>query len=165
MNTSYENQSAGQDMLSEFEVNLVQASTGKRFANYFIDTMVVMAITILLLAIYYIIAGLPAENGSGNSTASFLQTIIYSLIFAVIFGLIEGLFKGKSLGKLITGTRAVNADGTTISFSTAFLRGLSRIVPFEPFSALGSPSYPWHDKWTGTYVVDEKESTLPRASQ
>ena len=164
MNNSYADQAAGQDMLSEFEVNLVQAGTGKRFANYIIDLIVVMIVTMLVLVIFYSIAGFPEENGN-DSFASLLQSIIYSLIFGVIFGLIEGIFKGKSLGKLITGTRAVNADGTPISFKTALLRGISRVVPFEPFSALGSPSYPWHDKWTGTYVVDEKESSLPRVNQ
>jgi hypothetical protein len=32
------------------------------------------------------------------------------------------------------------------------------MVPFEAFSALGTPSYPWHDKWTRTVVIDEKAS-------
>jgi hypothetical protein len=36
-----------------------------------------------------------------------------------------------------------------------------RLVPFEQFSALGSPSYPWHDRWTKTIVIDEKLTTLP----
>ena len=165
MNNSYADPSVGQDMLSEFEVNLVQAGAGKRFANYIIDVFVVMGVTMLLLVIFYSILGFPDDNGRDGSVSSLVQTIIYSLIFAVIYGLIEGIFKGKSLGKLITGTRAVNADGTPVSFKAAFLRGLSRVAPFEPFSALGSPSYPWHDKWTGTYVVDEKESSLPRTNK
>ena len=75
--------------------------------------------------------------------------------------LVEALFKGKSLGKLITGTRAVNEDGSNLSAKTALLRGLSRAVPFNAFSALGTPSYPWHDKWTNSYVIDEKESNRP----
>lgn len=164
MNNSYTDQSVGQDMLSEFEVNLVQAGAGKRFANYIIDVIVVMVVTMLVLFIFYSIVGFPEQNPDDGFT-SLLQTIIYSLIFGVIYGLIEGIFKGKSLGKLITGTRAVNANGTPISFKTALLRGISRVVPFEPFSALGSPSYPWHDKWTSTYVVDEKQSSLPRVNQ
>jgi uncharacterized RDD family membrane protein YckC len=71
--------------------------------------------------------------------------------------LIEAMFRGKSIGKLITGTKAVNEDGSDISFAKAFERGLARMVPFEAFSALGEPSYPWHDKWTKTFVIDEKE--------
>ncbi len=74
---------------------------------------------------------------------------------------IEAAFKGKSLGKLITGTRAVNEDGTNVTVKAAFFRGLSRAVPFNAFSALGNPTYPWHDKWTKTYVIDERESNRP----
>ena len=82
------------------------------------------------------------------------------LLYGIIMGTTEALTGGRSLGKLITGTRAVNADGSAISMQTAFWRGLCRAVPFEAFSALGSPSYPWHDKWTNTYVIDLRQSVL-----
>ena len=91
-----------------------------------------------------------------------METLLYLLLFVLYMFGTEALFKGKSLGKLITGTRAVNEDGSDISAKTALLRGLSRIVPFEAFSALGNPSYPWHDKWTNTYVIDEKASNRPQ---
>lgn len=74
---------------------------------------------------------------------------------------IDLIFKGSSLGKLITGTRAVREDGSPITASEAFGRGFSRIVPFEAFSALGNNTWPWHDQWSHTYVVDIKDSTLP----
>ena len=73
---------------------------------------------------------------------------------------IEAITKGRSLGKIITGTKAVNDDGSNIGSGTAFKRGFSRIVPFEIFTALGSPSYPWHDKWNHTYVIDIKKSSI-----
>jgi len=69
----------------------------------------------------------------------------------------------KTLGKVFTNTRAINDDGSRISPKTAFLRCFSRFVPFEAFSALGNPSYPWHDRWTHTMVIDEKLTTLPPA--
>jgi uncharacterized RDD family membrane protein YckC len=84
--------------------------------------------------------------------------------FVFIIAILESVTGGKTLGKLITGTRAVNQDGTRVSPRTAILRCLSRMVPFEPFSALGSPSFPWHDRWTNTFVIDERESTLPPAA-
>ena len=81
-------------------------------------------------------------------------------LYGLYIGAVEALFGGKSLGKLITRTRAVNDDGTRISTGTAFLRGLSRAVPFSAFSALGTPCYPWHDRWTHTLVIDEKASVI-----
>ena len=162
MDNFYENSHGEQNVLTEFEVNLVQANAGKRFANYIIDFIIWCLLILISTVIYYLIVGLPERDDSNDSPfGSPLERIVFALIYAVCMGLIEWIFKGKTLGKLITGTRAVNIDGTRMSFKTAFLRGFSRIVPFEPFSAFGSPCYPLHDKWTNTYVVDEKVSTLP----
>jgi uncharacterized RDD family membrane protein YckC len=161
MNNAYVNPTEANDMLSEFEVNLVPASAGKRFANYLIDFIVVFCLLVLVLFIFFMATGSLGDSSREDEFASFVVTIVYSLLFGVFYGLIEGIFKGKTLGKVVTGTLAVNADGTRINFKTAFLRGFSRIVPFEAFSAFGSPSYPWHDKWTNTLVVNEKESSLP----
>jgi len=158
MENTYDDTVSGQDVLADFEINLQLANAGKRFANYLIDLVVFYLVTALLLALYYIIARSGQIPEDDNPLGSITDRLVSMLMYAILSGLIEGLFKGKSLGKLITRTRAVNMDGTNISFKTAFLRGLSRIVPFEPFSALGSPTHPWHDKWTDTYVIDEKTS-------
>jgi uncharacterized RDD family membrane protein YckC len=94
-----------------------------------------------------------------------LYVISYGTMFCwyILFrAAFEGFTGGKTIAKFINGTRAVNEDGSRINFKTALLRSLSKAVPFEAFSALGaSPPYPWHDKWTKTYVVDEKQSRLP----
>jgi uncharacterized RDD family membrane protein YckC len=74
---------------------------------------------------------------------------------------VEYFTHGKTLGKLFTRTRAVNDDGTRLTPKTAFLRSICRIIPFEAFSALGSPCYPWHDKLSKTYVIDDRTSSLP----
>lgn len=74
--------------------------------------------------------------------------------------LCELIFKGRSAGKFITGTKAVNEDGTYMQPKTILLRSLSRAVPFDQLSALGSPPHPWHDKWTKTYVIDVKKTAL-----
>jgi uncharacterized RDD family membrane protein YckC len=141
---------------------LVLASSGKRFANYLIDLVFFYLIIIFWVAIAAIVSpssveGLAdSEDAFGTLADRFLSLVAY----AVIMSLIEAIFRGKSIGKLITGTKAVNEDGSAISFSTAFARGFSRAVPFEPFSALGGTSYPWHDKWTKTYVINENETRL-----
>jgi len=90
-----------------------------------------------------------------------LDRLLRLVLYGIYMFAIEAIFKGKSLGKLITGTRAVNEDGSNVSPKAALLRGLSRAVPFNAFSALGSPAYPWHDRWTKTYIIDEKESNRP----
>lgn len=149
------------DLLADIETRLVQASAGKRFLNYIIDLVVFYVIIFVLGFVFAIIAPSTIELFEANDIwTQLLSRLIALLMYGIIMGFLEALFKGRTLGKLITGTKVVNADGSTISASTAFQRGLSRAVPFEVFSALGSPSYPWHDEWTKTYVIDLKESIV-----
>ncbi|MEO6231889.1 MAG: RDD family protein [Ferruginibacter sp.] len=148
------------DLLTSFESIVVPASTGKRFANYIIDIIVFYGL-IFLIAVIFALLNMPLFTESENSTGfDFMSNILALLMYGIYMFIVEALFKGKSLGKLITGTRAVNLDGSRISVTTAMGRGFSRAVPFDTFSALGSPSNPWHDKWNKTMVMDEKLSTI-----
>lgn len=151
-----------QDLLTletPVSVEYARADTGKRFINYIIDVIVFYLLFLgvgILMAIVSpeTIDSLLAEEQSAGAALG--DRILSILFYAVYMSLVEAIFKGKSLGKLITGTRAVNLDGSRISAGTAFARGFSRAVPFCAFSALGSPCNPWQDKWTNTIVVEEK---------
>ena len=146
------------DYLS-LETELVRASTGQRFGNYLIDLVLFYVLFFAFGMVLVVISPSTLENIDTESTGfNLVDRLLTLLIYALYMGLVEGLFKGKSLGKLITGTRVVNMDGTKISFATAFARGCSRAVPFCAFSALGTPCNPWQDKWTNTMVIDEKKS-------
>jgi uncharacterized RDD family membrane protein YckC len=134
--------------------NMVRANVGKRFLNYLID-----------LASFYLLVFV-----LGFVAASFFPSFLYDLeninpivsmvLFGLYMGSIEALSKGRSLGKLVTGTKAVYEDGGIISAQTAFARGACRIVPFNQLSAFGDPPNPWHDKWNSTYVIDLKKSMM-----
>ncbi len=144
------------------ETHLVQASHGKRFANYIVDVIVFLIFSFILSFVYYsIFPGSLDLAESNNPVDNLLDNILWAVIMAIFFGLSETLLKGRTVGKYLTGTKTVNLDGTPISAGTAFARGFFRIVPFEALSALGSPCFPWHDKWSNTYVIDIKDSTLP----
>lgn len=145
-----------------FETHLVQASHGKRFANYIVDIIVYMILAFILALLTFII--FPSLTNSiieENTVTQLLFQITWMIVLACLIGAFETLTKGRSPGKYLTGTKVVNQDGTIISASTAFKRGFIRIIPFEIFSALGSPCFPWHDRWSRTYVIDIKDSTLP----
>lgn len=144
-----------QDLLADIEqeVYLDYATPGQRFANGLIDMAVFYVFLLLiggLMGFLFPEMFINRVDDSlfGNKALDYLFT--YS-IYILIYTLIEGLSKGKTLGKLITGTKAVYEDGTPINFATAFTRSLSRVVPFEAFSAFAT--IPWHDKWTGTRVI------------
>lgn len=138
---------------------LTQAGAGRRFINYIVD---VISFYVVMFLFFYLLAMINYDlflrlSGAESDGPDLLGTLITILFYGLYMGLVEALFKGRSLGKLLTGTVAVNEDGSRVSGQTALLRGLSRAVPFNAFSALGSPCYPWHDRWTKTYVVEFKD--------
>jgi uncharacterized RDD family membrane protein YckC len=136
-----------------------RASTGKRLLNYIIDFIAFYFLAMLIVIGYLMIFPENVDSLESDSFGSnLLDRLVTLVLYGVYMGAIEYFFKGKSFGKLITGTRAVTLRGNPISGSTAFLRGISRAVPFEPFSALGNPSDPWHDKWTDSMVIDERKT-------
>ncbi len=158
MENSYQTPAYEDTLLDDVDYSLVQASHGKRFANYLIDVIV----TYFFLGVGI---GLLTVLNHSNLDEGGAFNLIMILFFVLTMAIVEVSTNGRSLGKLITGTRVVNNDGTRISFGTALGRSLSRIVPFEAFSALGSPCYPWHDRWTNTYVIDIRKSRLQNDPQ
>lgn len=137
-----------QDLLLDLEAELIlePASTGARFANYLIDIIGFYAFGMMLSIATLTIANILR---SGDMTMVF-YLIIYAA-YVIYYTVLEGGTNGRTLGKFITKTKVVKEDGSLITWKDALLRSLCRLVPFEPFSALGGQ--PWHDKWTKTIVV------------
>lgn len=133
------------------------ASTGQRFANYIIDIICFYAV--LFVGAMFAAAIIPgaAEFFAGmEDTNSIVDRIVSLILYGIFMALTEAIFKGRTLGKLITRTKAIRINGEPISFYDAFMRGLSRMVPFEALS--GFSGHPWHDKWTDTRVVKIKQN-------
>ena len=151
-----------EDVLDDVEYILYQANGWKRLANWLVDNIAYYIIFRLFLvnplARFLVFIHVPLENRLILLLFAYLEA--YSVFGVMIAGL-EAATRGKTLGKYLTSTRAVNDDGTRITLKKAVLRFLCRLVPFEVFSALGSPCYPWHDRWTKTVVIDERLTTLP----
>ena len=148
-----------QHLFDDFHLRVEQASSGKRLANYLVD---LVSFYIFMTLISYVIVEISMElaillYGTEDEGFNLMGQLVWLLLYGMYMGITESIFKGRSLGKLITGTIAVNEDGSRISGQTALLRGLYRAVPFNAFSALGTPTYPWHDKWSKTYVVNYKD--------
>lgn len=152
-------------LLTEMEFNPVLASTGQRFANYIVDLIAFyVVITFGIGAILYatddtLFVGIDDDS----FVANLIFRIVFLIIYAFLYFLVELIFKGRTIGKLITGTKAVNQDGSAMEPKTILIRSLSRAVPFEQLSALGG--FPWHDKWSRTYVIDIKKTQANNINQ
>ena len=133
-----------------------EASNGLRFANMLIDYLMIFAVTFIVTLILGVISAfmqIPFMNfiGGEDITSKLLHYTYSYICYVLIYTLSEGIFKGRTLGKLITGTKAITEDGNTITWKDAFMRSLCRIIPFEAFSAFGNQL--WHDRLTKTKVV------------
>jgi uncharacterized RDD family membrane protein YckC len=135
------------------------ASLGQRFLNFLIDNL------LMRYGLSYI-TGSVVGLFLGTFFSDYAQKIIYDrtsfdfflliylvgiVNYIVYYTFCEKVFKGYTLGKLITGTKALREDGTALTFRDALLRSICRLVPFEALSALGQR--PWHDSWTKTIVT------------
>lgn len=162
MENLYNQSHQEENILDGLDINLVQATSGKRFVNLLFDRVFLYVLWKYLL-LKLIVAAI-ISSGIVIESRAILTIGIWcflALFDVLCLAAMEFLTGGKTIGKYLSGTRAVNSDGTRISLKTAVLRNLSRVVPFEAFSALGNPCYPWHDRWTNTLVIDERLSQLP----
>jgi uncharacterized RDD family membrane protein YckC len=152
-----------ENLLDDIEYRYQQARSGVRFSNFLIDRLILFGLWRLLLyfVAYPFILFLYSMHVNNRYVIFLLFYALGALVFLLYCTLFESATGGKTPGKFITRTRAVNSDGTRITVKTAFLRSLCRLIPFEAFSALGNPSYPWHDRFSKTLVVDEKLTQLP----
>lgn len=135
------------DLLKDFNETIIPPSVdkGTRFANYIIDLILAM------IFLFFVVGATSVTLGGGEAT---LQVSSY-IIIPMYYVLTEGLLGGRSIGKLITGTVAIRTDGAPLSWGNIFGRAFSRLIPFEPISALFGE--PWHDKWTNTTVVKRSQ--------
>ena len=121
------------------------ASHGQRFLNFLIDQLGV------------ILMGLPVGIVMGLVAPDSIERVNdWALGLVLLVGYYvpcEAIF-GRTLGKLVTGTRVVAADGSAATARQILLRTLARLVPFDAFSFLGSgPCLGWHDQWSRTVVI------------
>lgn len=150
------------DLFSDHQ-EFVEAAQGQRFLNLIIDGLFMRFVLSLATAYLfgYIMAGVMPdflrdvayEIETGDRTWRFwvLAFLLGRFNFLIYYFICEKAFKGYTLGKLITGTRAIRNDGQELTLKDAILRTLCRLIPLEAFSGLGIR--PWHDTWTKTTVV------------
>ncbi|MCK5098162.1 MAG: RDD family protein [Desulfobacteraceae bacterium] len=134
-------------VVDDTQTEMLLASKGQRLGNYLIDGLCILLLFALLLF---------------NSTLIGLENIIerigsglFGHIFILIYFFFQEAFSGRTIGKLITGTKAVNEDGSKLTFVKALGRTLCRFIPFEFVSFIDTPYRPkgWHDRIPKTKVI------------
>ena len=138
------------------EAQFPAASTGKRFANLLIDRVACVVVeggvgaAVGLLERYGFITG----GVAWFQNNSWLENMLFGLAITLGYYTVCERAVGRTLGKLVTGTKVITTEGTRPTLKQILGRSLARCVPFEPFSFLGGLPSGWHDRWSGTCVVD-----------
>jgi uncharacterized RDD family membrane protein YckC len=138
------------------------ASAGQRFLNWLIDNLLMRyglsyvtgTFVGFLLGTLFPAFTMRLIERENKFDLLLLGYIIGIFNYLIYYTICEKGFKGYTLGKLITGTRAIREDGEELTLKDALLRTLSRMVPFEVFSGFGTR--PWHDSWTNTTVIKSR---------
>jgi uncharacterized RDD family membrane protein YckC len=148
-------------------VSRVESATKvRRFFNWLIDKLVVLGL-VALATILALLSGNEAVVEWLDNIDTLTDYAITYAMFLAYYGLMEGLF-GFTLGKLVTSTRVVDAQGRRITLARGMLRSLCRLIPFDALSLLLSDDdvrRAWHDSITGTYVVRRTQQAHTRAGQ
>ncbi|KPE51988.1 RDD family protein [Chryseobacterium indologenes] len=146
-----------------------KASQGLRLANFIIDRIVIYILFFLygtFSVLMYKVLNIDFFLNIADklSTLSrFEDILITTTVYFLYLFCMEYFTKGRTIGKYITGTRVMSTDGTTPTLQEFFIRNISRLVPFDVLSFLGSNG--WHDNWSDTRVVNIKKYTLDKQSK
>lgn len=155
------------DLLADLkdEVVFEHATKAQRFVNFLIDGIISYVLMIIggVILGAILVSAYIADTSSGNYSDSpvdglFFNVMVYSVTISILVGyytIMEAACKGRTIGKMVTGTVALRADGSKLTWKHAFLRSLVRLIPFEPLVALFT-NYPWHDDLTSTVVVKKQ---------
>ena len=132
------------------------ASTNQRLGNFFLDLTFLSVFNVIFVIVLAVI-GLADFLEETNSN-------LLSVIIMLIYFVSQEALDGRTLGKRITGTIAVNEDGSELTFDKAFARTLCRLIPFEAFSFLGGQGRPkgWHDRIPNTKVISTRKKYIER---
>lgn len=140
------------------------AESGKRFLNCLIDRFAIFGMTFLLGMLVAMLdkQGITYRASDTLAKLSGLEQVLFSCFMTLMYYTCLEAGCGRTVGKLITGTKAVMISDKPLTFSSALMRSLVRLVPFEAFSFLGKSDSGWHDKWTDTRVIDLRAKPVPK---
>ncbi len=151
MNEQAHHESNSAASFGEVSTPMVLASTGQRFGTMLLD-LIFFYIFALILGLVLGLIGLDLIQN--------MNDILLGIVILLIYYVPQEAFSGRTFGKLITGTKAVNEDGSNLTLGKALGRTLCRLIPFEAFSFLGGQGTPkgWHDRIPKTKVISIRKT-------
>ncbi|WP_178986089.1 RDD family protein [Winogradskyella helgolandensis] len=135
------------------------ASKSQRFLHYIIDAIPqYLFFYALTYGFYYLgeLTGIYIFNDYWNGMSE-IEDLIITYLFIVLYYFVMEKYTFKTFGKFFTKTIVVSIDGSEPTTKQILQRSLSRCIPFDALSFLGTIGKGWHDSLSNTYVVKEDE--------
>lgn len=142
------------------------ANKGLRFGNYLIDSLTIMALTMILTMVVILLLDVVGIDSQPMMTTfdgmNRLEEHLFGLIITIPYYIIIETMTARTIGKYLTGTIVVDNEGNKPSMETLVKRSFCRAIPFNALSFLGEKSRGWHDSISETYVVNKKELEIEK---
>lgn len=113
------------------------AGLGSRFLAQLIDG-IILGIIFILLGLFLLFVGLPITDFLADYMFDF-SSYIFAIIIISVFVLLWGYFAlfeyftgGQTPGKMAVGVRVIQESGQSITFLSAFIRNVIRIIDMLP---------------------------------
>ena len=135
------------------------ATRGQRFFNCIFDLLIVHTIIVSIATTVVIIGDLTNNNDLSKwagSTTIFQRLILWSVMLFLYYFLSETYFS-RTFAKYLTKTIVVTKDGSRPNKRAISIRTLSRFIPLECLTFLGTNVRGLHDLFSDTYVVRKHE--------
>lgn len=122
----------------------IKASAGTRLLGFFIDSVVIFILTIVVLKF---------AGAAGNVINNLVIDVSYYVLFFLYCIVLESADGNKTLGKRILKMRVVDERGEMPTSKSILIRTLCRFIPFDAISYI--MGWNWHDSLSKTYVVHD----------
>lgn len=122
-----------------------------RLITYVIDCLMLGIMDYILILLVTMVGGTGAVEKLNN-----VPGLILGIALTLLFYVTQESLLGRTVGKIIMGTRVVDYTGRHPTFSRILLRTFCRFIPFEQFSFLFAGGRGWHDRFSGTYVINTR---------
>lgn len=126
---------------------------GERLLHHIVDSLLILTLCAEPVWYLFMMYFFDFSYGEFGTFGLSLYLLVGRFLY---YPLLETLF-GTTPGKIMTNSIVLKSNNTKLTLADGFKRTLSRIVPFEPLSFLGSKPG-WHDTWTKTKVVKRESN-------
>ncbi|MGB5417336.1 RDD family protein [Algibacter sp.] len=143
------------------------ASKNMRFVNHLIDLIPQYAVMYAIAYSFFYYGEFTGDYDLNNYWAEMtkFEDLFYSyLLMFIYFFLMESL-TNRTLGKYVTKTMVIMANGDMPTNQDIVKRSLCRLIPFDGLSFLGTNGKGWHDSMSNTFVVDIAKFEARKESQ